>query len=191
MSATTRLAEFVVKTSLRDCPDAVLAQVRRAALDSIGVMLAGATEPVAQSVRAVARAEGGIGLCTVLGTSLRTSPGWAALANGAAGHAHDFDDTNFALMGHPSVPLFAAALAAAEAEPADGAALTLAYVIGFELDAALGLALNPAHYTRGWHATSTIGTLGCAAAASRLLALDVTQARHALGIAASMASGLK
>src|SRR5207247_1051527 len=87
MTATTRLAEFVVKTSLRDCPDAVLAQTRRAALDSIGVMVAGATEPVARSVRAVARAEGGVALCTVLGTSLRAAPGWAALANGAAGPA--------------------------------------------------------------------------------------------------------
>src|SRR5881397_4294599 len=140
-------------------------------------MLAGAAEPVAQSVRAVARIEGGVGLCTVLGTSMRTSPGWGALANGAAGHAHDFDDTNFALMGHPSVPLFAAALAGAEAETADGGALVLAYVIGFEIDAALGIALNPGHYTRGWHATSTIGTLGCAAAASRLLGLDVNQTR--------------
>ena len=191
MTATTRLAEFVVKTSLRDCPDAVLVQTRRATLDSIGVMLAGAAEPVAQSVRAVARAEGGVALCTVLGTSMRTAPGWAALANGAAGHAHDFDDTNFALMGHPSVPLLATALAAAEAETADGAAVALAYIIGFEIDAALGIALNPEHYTRGWHATSTIGTLGCAAAAAKLLALDVAQTRHALGIAASMASGLK
>ena len=191
MTATTRLAEFVVKTSLRDCPDAVLKQTRRAALDSIGVMLAGAAEPVAQSVRAVARVEGGVALCTVLGTSMRTAPGWAALANGAAGHAHDFDDTNFALMGHPSVPLLAAALAAAEAETGDGAALALAYIIGFEIDAALGLALNPPHYTRGWHATSTIGTLGCAAAAARLMGLDVVQTRHALAIAASHASGLK
>ena len=163
MSATARLAEFVVKTSLRDCSDAVLAQTRRAALDTIGVMLAGAAEPVAAGVRAVARAEGGTPLCTVVGTSLRTARGWAALANGAAGHAHDFDDTNFALMGHPSVPLFAAALAGAEAETADGGALTLAYVIGFEIDAALGIALNPAHYTRGWPATSSMGTLGCAA----------------------------
>jgi len=191
MTATTRLAEFVVKTSLRDCSDAVLAQTRRAALDTIGVMLAGAAEPVAAGVRAVARAEGGTPLCTVVGTSLRTAPGWAALANGAAGHAHDFDDTNFALMGHPSVPLFAAALAGGEAETADGGALMLAYVIGFEIDAALGIALNPAHYTRGWHATSSIGTLGCAAAAARLLGLDVNQTRHALGMAASMASGLK
>ena len=191
MSATARLAEFVVKTSLRDCPDAAVVQVRRAALDSLGVILAGASEPVATSVRAVARAEGGAPLCTVIGTAMRTSPTWAALANGAAGHAHDFDDTNFALMGHPSVPLLAAALAAAEAEPADGAAVVLAYLIGFEVSAALGVALNPDHYTRGWHATSSIGTLGCTAAAASILRLDPTQTRHALGVAASLASGLK
>jgi len=188
---TARLAEFVVKTSLRDCPDAALAQVRRAALDSLGVILAGASEPVAMSVRAVARAEGGAPLCTVIGTSLRTSPTWASLANGTAGHAHDFDDTNFALMGHPSVPLLAATLAAAEAEPADGAAVVLAYLVGFEVSAALGAALNPDHYTRGWHATASIGSIGCAAAASSVLRLDPVQTRHALRLAASLASGLK
>jgi len=191
MTAAARLSEFVLTTSLRDCPDAALAQTRRAALDTVGVMLAGATAPVARAVRAVARADGSVPLCTVLGTRLRASTAWAALANGAAGHAHDFDDTNFALLGHPSVPLLAAALASAEAETADGGAVTLAYIVGFEIDAALGLAVNPAHYTRGWHATSTIGTLGCAAAAARLLGLDLAQTRHALGIAASLASGLK
>jgi 2-methylcitrate dehydratase PrpD len=191
MSATARLAEFVVKTALRDCPDAAVGQVRRAALDTLGVVLAGAGEPVAASVRAVARAEGGTPLCTVIGTSMRTAPTWAALANGTAGHAHDFDDTNFALMGHPSVPLLAAILAAAEAEPADGAAVTLAYLIGFEVSAALGAALNPGHYARGWHATASIGTLGCAAAVASVLRLDPVQTRHALGVAASLASGLK
>ena len=191
MTATARLAEFIATTSLGDCPDAVLAQARRATLDTLGVMLAGAAEPVARAVRAVARADGSVPLCTVFGTTLRASTAWAALANGAAGHAHDFDDTNFALMGHPSVPLLAAALASAEAETADGGAVALAYVLGFEIDAALGLAVNPAHYTRGWHATSSIGTLGCAAAAARLLGLEVDQTRHALGIAASLASGLK
>ena len=191
MSVTGRLVEFVVKTALDDCPEAVLVQVRRAALDTIGCMLAGASEPVARIVRDVARGEGGAPLCTVVGTSLRTSPTWAALANGAAGHAHDFDDTNFALTGHPSVPLLAAALAAGEAEMAGGAAVALAYVIGFEVDAALGRALNPGHYTRGWHATTSIGSLGAAAAAARVLGLDAGQTVHALGIAASLASGLK
>jgi 2-methylcitrate dehydratase PrpD len=191
MHATARLAEFVVKTTLRDCPDAAVVQVRRAALDTLGVMLAGAAEPAAASVRAVARAEGGAPLCTVLGTTLRTAPTWAALANGTAGHAHDYDDTNFALLGHPSAPLLAAALAAAEAEPADGAGVVLGYLIGFEVSATLGAALNPDHYTRGWHATASIGTLGCAAAAASVLGLEPGQTRHALGIAASLASGLK
>jgi 2-methylcitrate dehydratase PrpD len=191
MTATARLAEFVVKTTLRECPERAITQVRRAALDTLGVMLAGAAEPAAASVRAVVRAEGSTPLCTVVGTSLRTAPTWAALANGTAGHAHDFDDTNFALMGHPSAPLLAAALAAGEAEMADGGAVVVAYLIGFEVSAALGLALNPDHYTRGWHATSTIGTLGCAAAAAKLLGLDAGQTRHALGVAASLASGLK
>src|SRR5206468_2998171 len=183
--------EFIVKTSLEDCPGEAIAQVRRAALDTLGVMLAGAAEPVARIVRRVVRAEGGIALATVVGTTLKTSPGWAALANGAAGHAHDFDDTNFALLGHPSVPLLSTALAATEAETAAGRALVLGYIIGFEIDVALGTALNPDHYTRGWHATSSIGTLGCAAAAARIMGLDLVQTRHALAIAASHASGLK
>lgn len=191
MSATARVAEFVVKTALADCPDAAVVQVRRAALDTLGVMLAGAAEPAAVAVRAVIRAEGGTPLCTVVGTPLRTAPTWAALANGTAGHAHDFDDTNFVLLGHPSVPLLATALACAEAETTDGASIVLGYLIGFEVSAALGLALNPDHYKRGWHATATIGTLGCAAAACRILGLDAGQTRHALGLAASLASGLK
>ena len=191
MSAAARLAEFVVKTSLEECPPEAVVRVRRAALDTLGVMLAGAAEPVAGIVRKVVRAEGGIPLATVVGTALKTAPGWAALANGAAGHAHDFDDTNFVLLGHPSVPLLSTALAAAEAETAAGRTLVLGYVIGFEIDVALGTALNPDHYTRGWHATSSIGTLGCAAAAARIMGLDLVQTRHALAIAASHASGLK
>ncbi len=191
MSATTRLAEFAVKTSLEDCPAEAIARTRLAALDTLGVMLAGAAEPAARAVREVARAEGGATLATVVGTRLATSPGWAALANGTAAHAHDFDDTNFALMGHPSAPLLATALAAGEVEGAGGRLVVLAYILGFEVSATLGRALNPEHYTRGWHATSSIGMLGCAAAATRLLGLDVVQTRHALAIAASHASGLK
>src|SRR2546422_6252097 len=98
MSAAARLAEFIVKTSLEDCPAEAVARVRRAALDTLGVMLAGASEPVARIVRRVVRAEGGIALATVLGTALKTAPGRAALANRAARHAHRLDDTNLALV---------------------------------------------------------------------------------------------
>src|SRR5207237_1367959 len=86
MSAAARLAEFVVKTSLEDCPSEAVARVRRAALDTLGVMLAGAGEPVAHIVRRVVRAEGGIALAAVVGTALKTAPGWGAAANGGAHH---------------------------------------------------------------------------------------------------------
>src|SRR5439155_24457690 len=86
VSVTARLAEFAVKTSLEECPPEALARVRLAALDTLGVMLAGAGEPAARAVRAVARAEGGTPLATVVGTRFVTAPGWAALANGTAGH---------------------------------------------------------------------------------------------------------
>jgi 2-methylcitrate dehydratase PrpD len=191
MTASTQLAKFTVETSLVDCPPAALAAVRRAVLDTLGVTLAGAGEPVARVVRRVLRAEGSTPLCTVIGTRLRASAPAAALANGAAGHAHDFDDTNFTLMGHPSVPLLATALAAAEAETSDGAQVALAYTVGFEVGAAVGAAVNPAHYERGWHATSSIGSLACAATAAKIFGLDVETTRTALGIASSLASGLK
>jgi 2-methylcitrate dehydratase PrpD len=191
MSVSTRLAAFTAGIRLNDCPPAALAAVRRAALDTLGVTLAGAGESVARIVRRVVRAEGGIPLCTVFGTRLRASATAAALANGAAGHAHDFDDTNFTLLGHPSVPLLAAALAAAEAEMRGGASVVRAYIAGFEVGAAIGAAVNPAHYARGWHATSTIGSLACTAAAAAVLELDVATTRAAFGLAASLASGLK
>src|SRR6266545_3334310 len=84
-----------------------------------------------------------------------------------------------------------AALAAAELALADGRALVHAFLLGFEVETSLAEVLNPPHYERGWHATCTLGTLGAAAAAARLLGLDAEQARTALAVAASQASGLK
>jgi 2-methylcitrate dehydratase PrpD len=159
-------------------------------LDTIGVTLAGAAEPAARIVQKVVQQDAG-GPCLVLGTACRSSASHAALANGTAAHALDYDDMCFVSLAHPSAPLVAAALAAAEVSRASGRALLDAYVVGFELEGRLGRAMNPRHYQRGWHCTSTLGTIGAAACASRLLGLDAAAAGHALAIAASAASGLK
>jgi 2-methylcitrate dehydratase PrpD len=171
-------------------PAAARAAAARALLDTVGVTLAGAAEPAARIVQRVIAQDGG-GPCRVLGTDLRASAGNAALANGTAAHALDYDDMCFVSLAHPSAPLVAAALAAAEVAGASGTALLDAYVVGFELEGRLGRAMNPRHYQRGWHCTSTLGTIGAAAAASRLLGLGVSATGHALAIAASEASGLK
>ena len=127
--------------------------------------------------------------CRVFGALTTTAPD-AALANGTAAHALDYDDMCFVSLAHPSAPLVSAALAAGERarlRPSPARRLPC----GFEIEARLGALMNPRHYRRGWHCTSTIGTIGAAAAASRLLGLDAATMSHALAIAASEASGLK
>ena len=186
-----RLAEFVSDAAWKSADVDAVASAKRAVLDTLGVTLAGAAEPPATILRRVAEVEGGTPLCTVIGTPLRTGAGWAALANGVAAHALDFDDTNFTMMGHPSAPVLMAALAAGEVATATGSERLLAFLVGFEVEVALGEVVNPAHYERGWHATGTLGTFGAAAAAAKIFGLETSAALAALGIAASQASGLK
>jgi 2-methylcitrate dehydratase PrpD len=183
----TALVDFITGATP---PPAARAAAARAVLDTIGVTLAGASEPAARRVQQVIAADGS-GPCRVLGTAMAASATNAALANGTAAHALDFDDMCFVSLAHPSAPLVACALAAAELAGAGGRALLDAYIIGFEIEGRFGRAMNPRHYQKGWHCTSTIGTIGAAAAAARLLGLDAAAVRHALCIAASEASGLK
>jgi 2-methylcitrate dehydratase PrpD len=185
--ATTRFGAFAV---VAEPPEEARVRAGAAVLDTVGVAIAGSTEPAARIVRQIVAAESP-GDGTVLGTSLRASATGAALANGTAAHAHDFDDMCFVSLAHPSAPLVPAALAAAEQSRASGRALLDAYVVGFEIEGRLGRAMNPRHYQRGWHCTSTLGSVGSAAACARLFGLDAGAAAHAIAIAASSASGLK
>jgi 2-methylcitrate dehydratase PrpD len=172
-------------------PPEASARAATAVKDTIGVMLAGVGEPAARIAQAMA-GEDGVGTCRVLGTSLQTSPELAALANGVSAHSLDYDDMCFVSLAHPSCALVPAILATGELVHARSSALLDAYVIGFELECRLGNVMNPRHYhQRGWHCTSSIGTVGAAAAAARMLGLGVQATQHALGIAASSACGLK
>lgn len=186
-NTTARLGQFIAEAAP---PVAARARAAVAVLDTIGVALAGAAEPGSRIVQDVVAAEGGQA-CPVFGTAVRAGACGAALANGTSAHALDFDDMCFVSLAHPSAPLVAAILAAAELAGASGRDVLDAYVVGFELESRLGRTMNPRHYQRGWHCTSTLGALGAAAAVSRLLRLDARRAGHATSIAASQASGLK
>src|SRR5437899_5071344 len=159
--------------------------------DTIGVILAGAPEAAASIIRRTIVSESR-GECRILGTTELASATDAALANGVAAHAHDYDDMCFVSMAHPSCARVPAALPAWESTGASGRAVLDAYIVGFEIECRLGLVMTPRHYhERGWHCTSSIGTLGAAAAAARLLGLNQMESVHALGIAASLACGVK
>jgi 2-methylcitrate dehydratase PrpD len=189
VNAGERLARFVAEAE--SIPEDALHQAKRSALDTLGVALAGSCEESARAVAGWLREQGGRPEAVVLGRAFRLPAADAALANGTAAHALDFDDVSLPMRGHPSAPLLPAVLATAESVGSSGRDLLTAFVLGFEVQAKLGRAVGASHYALGWHATSTLGTLGAAAGCARLLRLDAGRTWMALGVAASLASGLQ
>ena len=189
MGLTRDVAAWVAGFSINDAPPEVTRAAKAGVLDTIGVILAGAPEPVTRIVAEAVAEDGARPIADQLGADLRTSAEGAALVNGTSGHALDYDDVNDSVRGHPSIAVLPAALAVAQSVRAPGRALLEAYIAGVEVMAKLGWAMGPAHYRRGWHATSTLGTLGAAAAAGKLLGLDAGRLEHTLAVAASEAGG--
>jgi 2-methylcitrate dehydratase PrpD len=179
--------------SMRDdaLPEAMRELARQCVLDTLGVALAGAADPLVRIVLDEMEEAGGAQQAGVIGHRARLPALSAALVNGAAGHALDYDDVNMAMPGHPSVAILPALLALAERERASGRAVITAFVAGYETACRIGRALQPGHYDLGFHATGTVGCFGAAAACARLLGLDAERTAAALGIAGTQAAGLK
>ena len=189
MSETAKLSAFALDLELVDVPASALETARAAILDALACAVAARDERVAKGLRSWAAEQGGRPQATLWGSRERAPVGTAALINGTAAHALDYDDVSWALQGHPTVPLLPAAFALAEAAGASGADLLGAYVAGFEVESRVGEALTRSHYARGWHPTATLGILGATTAAARLLGLDARGLRTAYGICCSRASG--
>jgi 2-methylcitrate dehydratase PrpD len=188
--ATLALVRRVRSTRHEDIPTDARRVARHCLLDFLGCALAGAAEPLTEIlVREVVRGEKS-SQAGLVGRAERASLQTAALVNGAAAHALDFDDTHTA-MGHPSVPVIPALLALAESHGASGRDFVAALVAGVELECRLGLLVGPGHYTAGFHTTATLGTFGAAAACAHLLGLDEDAWLRALGLAGTQAAGLK
>ncbi len=199
MGLTQEVAKFVAKTRYRDLPLDVVRLARGFVLDGLGVALAGSTDECSRIVQSQIRQMGGKSEAGVLGTRLRVPRAKAALANGVAGHAMDYDDTQlstskeavYGLLTHPTTPVLAAVLAVGEKKRTGGQDLILAYILGVEVECRIADAIHPRHYQSGFHSTATMGGLGAAMAVGKILELKEEALVRALGIAASMASGLR
>ena len=165
--------------------------VRQCVLDYLGVAVAGASDGLVRLLLDEMNEAGGAPKASVIGHELRLPALSAALVNGAAAHALDYDDVNMAMPGHPSVAILPALLSLAESQRSSGHAVTTAFVAGYETTCRIGAALQPGHYNLGFHSTGTIGSFGAAAACARLLGLDAETTAIALGIAGTQAAGLK
>jgi 2-methylcitrate dehydratase PrpD len=160
-------------------------------LDYFGVALAGASDELVRLLLDELAEAGGAAQASIIGHRTRLPALSAALVNGAAGHALDYDDVNMAMPGHPSVAILPGLLALAELRRSSGREVITAFIAGYETACRIGAALHPGHYNLGFHSTSTVGAFGAAAACARLLALDADATAMALGIAGTQAAGLK
>jgi 2-methylcitrate dehydratase PrpD len=191
MDETKKIAEFIVRTDLYGIPEEAREVGRRAVLDCLGVALAGSRDTIGKIMTGLLKDMGGQPQSSVWGKKFKTSPALAAWANGTFGHALDYDDINRNMRGHPTVPVLPATLAVGEAAKSSGKEVLEAFLIGFEVEAKLGLGLNPYLFEAGWHPTAVLGVMGSAAASAKLLKLSPEKTGMALGIAASLASGLR
>jgi len=191
VSLTEAIVRFVVDTPSHALPESARHIARLSLLDWIAVTVAGSNEPVSRIVRQMAVDDGGTPDATIVGDKTRLPARTAAIVNGTASHALDYDDTNFVYLGHPSVAVIPAALAIAEKTGATEATFIDAALIGMEVASRIGAWLGRSHYEAGFHQTATSGAFGATMAVVRLLGLGQEQARHALGLASTRASGLK
>jgi len=167
-----------------------IAAARRGTLDFLAAAFAGATDSGYRKLLAVS-GDDSRGEASVIGSAARVSAQQAALLNGYAGHALDYDDVHSSVRGHPATVLLPALFALAQTRGSSALELLDAYVVGVETMARLGLALGSRHYEQGFHNTATLGTLGAAAATSFLLKLDAHAVENALGLAATQSAGLR
>ncbi len=189
MTTLEAFAQFAHTLAKEPMPPGVIHHAKRVIIDWYAALLPGAiTVPATLLEKAHAedldrgRAE--------LATGRKATVRAAALINGTAAHAIEFDDIYREAIYHPGAPTIAAALAATQDSGANGEALIKAVIAGYEISTRIGAAMGRAHY-RYWHNTGTIGTFGATAAAASIYRLDPRQYAHALAISATFAAGLQ
>jgi 2-methylcitrate dehydratase PrpD len=199
MSLTEYVADFTLGLGHADIPEGVRRIAVEHILDGYGLALSGHDEEGHAIVRRYVERVACADEVTIFGTRLRSSAELAALANGLAMHAMDYDDTQlstnpdsvYGLLTHPTTPVLGATSAIAEEIGANGRDLLTAYVAGVEVACRTADASDPRHYQKGFHSTGTFGAIGAVAGAGKLLGLTHEQLLYALGIAAAASGGYR
>ncbi|MGQ9537959.1 MAG: MmgE/PrpD family protein [Actinomycetota bacterium] len=191
MNELVEVGRFVCGLRYEDLPVEVVNAAKLPFIDCLGVTVAGLEDEGSRIAADWVESLNAREEATVFFGFRRSAAPLAALANGTAAHALDYDDVSFRMMGHPSVALVPAVVALGEVLSSTGKDCILSYVAGLEVAAKVGSALGGNSYMLGWHHTSTLGVLGAAASCGKLLGLDEERMAHALGISCSLAMGIR
>ena len=177
------LARFVAETPLDAVPEAVRRYAKLVALDTLGVVLVGASRPEVRALRECLLTGSGSG-ATVL------APGWpsadartAALLNGIAGRSIELGEGHRYVSYQGAMQILPGTISTGEAVGAAGRDLLAALILGYDTGARLGAAMTTRPLA---HQNGQAALLGAAAAGARLRGLDAAQTSLAMRIAAPL-----
>ncbi len=192
-SAVTRtVVDELVTRRIEQYPADIVELAKQCVTDFLAVTLAGTRESGSQAIAAeMLDGRDGSGPATLIGLAPRATALDAALINGMAAHALDYDDVSLPMSAHASVVILPALLALAEKRKASGRQVLESFVAGYEAGSRIGMYMAPTHYDSGFHGTGTIGTFAAAAACAHLMRLDADRTERAIGIAAAQAAGIR
>jgi aconitate decarboxylase len=188
---TLELAKFIAELTFAEIPSAVVKTIKRNLLDTFGCGLMGSRLPWGNIISEFVSSQNSRGKATVWGKKIRTSPAFAALANGTMVHGYELDDVHPGGRLHPGAVSVTSGLAIAEERGGiDGKALLTALTAGYELTGRVAQSVVGSHSLRGFHPEGTCGVFGAAATAAKLLNLDAGKTANALGVAGAQSAGL-
>ena len=196
---TKYVAEFVKKNKYSSIPKNVVELAKKHILDGFGLALSGSVARTGDYLFKHIKQNSAKGRATVIGSKMKVTSRFAALANGTGIHSDDYDDTQLAvqkdrvygLLTHPTAPCLPSAFAEGELKKINGKDLLNAYLIGVDVECKVSEAMSPRHYQHGFHSTATCGTLASAAAAAKIRSYSVSKIQQSLAIAASLSAGLR
>jgi 2-methylcitrate dehydratase PrpD len=201
LKTTSAAAAFVEDVNFNAIPAEAVRIGTRCLVDGLGLFVAGSEEHSVRILIDEAEEMGGRPEALLLGRGDKKVPAtMAARVLGAAGHAHDWDDSQvsldpahvYGLLTHPTIPPLSAALVTAQKLGGiDGKTFMLAFLTGFEVESKISEWMLPQHYLRGMHSSATVGTFGAYAATAKLLGLKEDKLLSGFGIAASFAAGIR
>jgi len=189
-TALQELSRWATTLQPRDVPPAVMRHACDVVLDTFGAAIAGSTHPLIGTLGALAPSVAGSPYRLIV-EQRRVSMADALLINGCAAQVHDLDETNLTSKSHAAAAILPALVTMAGTGRVSGVDFMTAFLVGYEVQSAIGRALAPAHGTAGWHSSSTLGCFGAAASVARLLRLDPERWAVAMNLAGTQAAGVK
>lgn len=188
MGVTKSFLDVILNIRRTEYSPRIETLVRTYLVDTIGVALAGAKE-IFEKEDTILEIQQSTGNCKPIGHDRTCSLADAIFINGLSTHFLELDDGVRYGVIHPSAPLFSAMIPLAIENKVKWEDFMRGAVCGYETSIRIASAMQPYHYSAGYHPTATCCTLGVAVGVAVMLGWDDSVVRDAFAAACVSACG--